>query len=69
MTFPSLRQFLITFLRLKDHIESVHQKLKRYKCDQCPFESYRHLNIKRHVKRVHDKIREDSYMTSADGCL
>ena len=41
-----------------DKLYVILEYLGGGECDQCPFESYRQLNLKRHVKRVHDKIRD-----------
>ena len=42
---------------LDNHIAVVHNKIKPFKCDQCP---YRAANIRdkaRHVKEVHEKVK------------
>ena len=36
--------------RLEDHIKSVHEKIKRYYCDQCDYACYHKHNIKKHEK-------------------
>ena len=40
------------------HIESVHLKVRRYKCDSCSFTSYKKHDMKRHV------IKNDRHVAS-----
>ena len=40
---------------LKQHVESVHEKLKRYYCDVCNFGFYHSFGLKKHYKRIHGK--------------
>ena len=35
---------------LKKHIEMVHQKLKRFTCDQCARQFYQNNQLKRHIR-------------------
>ena len=40
---------------LKRHIESVHEKVKKYYCDVCNFGCYYSFGLKNHYKRIHGK--------------
>ena len=40
---------------LKQHIESVHEKVKKYYCDVCNFGFYHSFGLKKHYKRIHGK--------------
>ena len=40
-------------LRLKRHIESVHEKVKRFYCDVCNFGFYLLQTLRKHYKRKH----------------
>ena len=35
---------------LKKHIEMVHQKIKRFTCDQCARQFYQNNQLKRHIR-------------------
>ena len=43
---------------LKQHVEYVHDNLKRYKCVDCQLEFYHESALKEHVKSVHDKVKD-----------
>jgi hypothetical protein len=49
---------------LRRHIENVHEKLKRYKCDHCEAAFSQSTNLKNHLKRSHD-VEWNSQVTSA----
>ena len=41
------------------HREEVHQKKdKKFKCGQCPYESYDKDYTRKHEKRVHKQIKD-----------
>ena len=39
---------------MKSHIQSIHEKIKNFQCDQCDFKTYNKSNLYGHVKRVHE---------------
>jgi hypothetical protein len=43
---------------LKQHIKSVHDKIKDIICDQCDAKFFRKSHLKQHIKRIHDKIKD-----------
>jgi len=43
---------------LKDHVKSVHNKIKDFECDLCNHKCSSNSNLKRHIKHVHDKIKD-----------
>ena len=48
-------------LRLKVHMQNAHglgeENARSYKCGHCPYTSPNNAHLKRHVKAVHEKIR------------
>ena len=43
---------------LLQHMKVVHQKIKKYACEKCPFKSATNNAIRTHVKSVHDLVRD-----------
>ena len=41
--------------KLKNHISSVHEKIKPYQCDQCPSAFAEKANLRNHISVVHEK--------------
>ena len=47
---------------LIDHIKSVHEKIKKFPCDFCPYKSFQRNSLKKHVEIWHcDSPRERNY--------
>ena len=40
---------------LKNHIESVHEQLKAFKCSNCDYSTSRKSNLTIHISSVHEK--------------
>ena len=40
---------------LKEHIENIHEKIKRHFCKECDYASYHKGDLTRHIKKVHEK--------------
>ena len=43
---------------LKDHLKTVHEKVRDYQCDQCGMKFTHEHSMRQHVKTVHQKIKE-----------
>ena len=53
--YASKKKFLI-----KNHIEEVHEKIKKHICKDCGFATSRSIRLKNHVKVVHEKVKKDA---------
>lgn len=42
---------------LKEHIKSVHEQIKKFKCTFCDREFFRKPNFKRHMKTMHMNLQ------------
>ena len=42
---------------MKNHVESVHEKKKPFKCSQCESSFCKNSNLKQHIKLVHEGLR------------
>ena len=40
-------------ISLKEHIKSVHEKLKPFRCDACSFTTARKMTLMRHITANH----------------
>ena len=47
----------MAFVTLKRHVDSVHLKLKPFKCQHCVLEFAQRWLLNRHHKRVHLKLK------------
>ena len=42
---------------MRRHIETVHEKLKKFKCEHCDVAYGQRGDLNRHIKRVHAGIK------------
>ena len=42
----------------KSHIAGVHEKIKKFNCDQCDKDFSKGYNLKVHIKTVHEKEKK-----------
>lgn len=55
---------------LKEHIKSVHDKIKAHKCKFCCREFYRKSNFRRHVRTMHMHVPDNNeVVTSSFACV
>ena len=47
-----------TKFNLNDHIMTVHEKLKQFKCDQCDYKAARKFTLKMHIIGIHEKVKK-----------
>ena len=40
---------------VQEHIESVHEKIKRFFCDMCDYRTYHDYHLRGHYQRVHSQ--------------
>ena len=40
---------------LKEHVENIHDKIKRHFCKECRYASYHKGDLTHHIKKVHEK--------------
>ena len=40
---------------LKEHIENIHEKMKRHFCKECDYASYHKGDLTHHIKKVHER--------------
>ena len=45
----------INFTYVQEHVEAVHEKIKRYFCDICNYKVYYEWQLRRHLKSKHDQ--------------
>ena len=58
-----------TFHNLKRHIESVHEKLKKYQCNACGKKFYQKSHLNEHIESVHygkKRIKKNSSVHQKD---
>jgi hypothetical protein len=53
---------------LKQHIKSIHDKIKDNKCSKCDFCCSSAGSLRRHIKQVHDKIKNNK-CSKCDFCF
>ena len=54
--------------------QGVHEKVKKFKCEKCTYETYHLVSLEKHIKCVHDKIKYQvcdkcGYASSEKGAL
>ena len=42
---------------MKRHVESVHERIKPFKCKICDFRSAKKCNLKKHIESVHEDFK------------
>ena len=42
---------------LKDHINAVHEGIKRFHCEHCGHSEYYKHAMRKHVEQVHEKLK------------
>ena len=52
--------------KIKNHIKTVHDKIKDFQCPSCEFCCSQRGNLRLHVEQVHNKIRK--FSCTAEGC-
>merc|ERR1719167_198541 len=50
--YESQSQYLV-----QRHVVEVHDKIKRYNCEECSYSSYIQANLKKHINGVHNKTK------------
>ena len=45
---------------LKNHVQSVHERVKNIYCGQCDYRTGNKYTLKNHIKAIHDKIKDIS---------
>ena len=53
--------------KINNHIKTVHDKIKDFKCPNCEFCCSQRGNLRLHVEQVHNKVRK--FSCSVEGCL
>ena len=52
--------------KIKNHIKTVHEKIKDFKCPSCEFCCSQRGNLRLHIEQVHNKIRK--FSCTVEGC-
>ena len=42
---------------MTDHIRAVHDKIKRFKCELCTYETTSRYSLNKHINAVHEKVK------------
>lgn len=53
----SVTSHLVIYQVSKKHIERVHEKVKKFKCDLCEYTSYTHASLQRHIESFHENLQ------------
>ena len=52
--------------KIRNHIKTVHDKIKDFKCPNCEFCCSQRGNLRLHIEQVHNKVRK--FSCSVEGC-